>query len=94
MFGSDSIGYEVPALLVGAVLVIALASLILHFLFPPAGDTSPRRDMPAKARRRCPTCQQELHEVERHGARIGDSSTLPRQSGTDTWLDPQSFNKE
>lgn len=63
-------GLGVPAFLVGAVIVIALATLFLHLLFPPVkkGDSRPITlpNLPI----RCPLCQQLLDEVERNGIRI------------------------
>jgi hypothetical protein len=36
---------EIPAILIGASVVIALASLALHFLFPPSSGKCPMKDV-------------------------------------------------
>jgi hypothetical protein len=36
---------EIPAFLIGAVMVIALASLALHFLFPPSSGKCPMKEV-------------------------------------------------
>jgi Transcription factor zinc-finger len=67
-FGSGELG--LPALLVGGVLVIGLAALILHLLFP-AVRRRPRRGMVlTKMARLCPVCQRKLNEADRNGLRI------------------------
>jgi hypothetical protein len=68
----------VPALLLGAMLVIAVATLLLHVLFPPAKSTPLKRTPPQL----CPSCQQPLNEAERWGIRL---NVCPRCQGV--WLD-------
>ena len=74
-------GFGVPALLIGAVVVIAMATLLLHLLFPPAKSIDSRRTTPPNMPKRCPLCQQGLDEVERHGIQI---EVCPRCQGV--WL--------
>jgi phage FluMu protein Com len=58
----------VPAVLVGAILVIAMATLMLHLLFPP---TKRSRRMGLHIKRiRCPFCDQNLVRVERRGVSV------------------------
>ena len=63
-------GFGVPALLIGAVVVITVATLLLHLLFPPAKTIDSRRFTPPNMPKRCPLCLQGLDEVERYGIRI------------------------
>jgi len=74
-------GFRVPALLIGAVVVIAMATLLLHLLFPPAKSRFRRRTVSPNMPKRCPFCRQGLDEVERHGIRI---KVCPRCQGV--WL--------
>ncbi len=74
-------GFGVPALLIGAVVVIAMATWLLHLLFPPAKSIDSRRATPPNMPKRCPLCQQRLDEVERHGIQI---EVCPRCQGV--WL--------
>jgi hypothetical protein len=76
-------GFGLPTVLVGAVLVIAIAALILHLLFPPARSTPPERTTQSNRPRRCPSCQEELGQVEHRGVQM---ETCPRCHGV--WLSP------
>lgn len=58
----------VPVFLVGAVIVIALATLLLHLLFPPVRRS--RRSGLHIRRIRCPLCDQHLDRVERGGVSV------------------------
>jgi hypothetical protein len=83
MLGFGLAGFGLPAVLVGSVLVIAIAALILHLLFPPAKSTQPRRAALPNVPRRCPACQEEMGQVERRGVQM---ETCPRCHGV--WLSP------
>jgi hypothetical protein len=61
--------FQVPVILVGAVVVIAMATLLLHLLFPIAKAPSEGAAL-AWQSGRCPACQQNLDQMERHGIRI------------------------
>ena len=74
-------GFGVPALLIGAVVMVAMATLLLHLLFPSAKSIDRRRTTPRNTPRRCPLCRQGLDEVERHDIRI---KVCPRCEGV--WL--------
>jgi len=63
--GSGELG--VPAMLVGGVLVIALAALALHLLFPARRKRPARRMALTKMAKLCPACQGKLIQTERHG---------------------------
>ncbi len=67
MNGSLSGGLGVPAILVGGVLVIALAALALHLLFPARTKRPARRMVLSKMAKLCPVCQGKLIQTERHG---------------------------
>jgi phage FluMu protein Com len=69
----------VPLFLVGAVIVITMATLLLHLLFPPAKHS--RRTGLRLKRIRCPLCDQKLDRVERGGVSV---ETCPRCQGV--WL--------
>jgi Transcription factor zinc-finger len=77
----DLTGFGVPALLIGAVVVITMATCLLHLLFPPAKSVDSRRTTPPNMPNRCPSCQQGLDKVERHGIQI---EICPRCQGV--WL--------
>ena len=79
----DTIGLGMPALLVGAVVIIGIAALILHFLFPPAGRKPRRRSGLSRVSKRCPSCREKLDEVEQHGIRM---DVCPCCQGV--WLSP------
>jgi hypothetical protein len=70
MLDDSLIGYGVPVLLIGAVVVIALATLVLHLLFPPAKGKRRRRNVLFHRPRYCPLCHYVLAEVERYGVGI------------------------
>ena len=80
MFDFDATGFGVPAFLLGAVLVITIATLLLHFLFPPAKG-SRRPSAPRDNSTRCPLCQQNLDRAELHGVSM---EVCPRCQGV--WL--------
>jgi transposase-like protein len=80
MHGLGMTELGVPALLVGAVLVIAVATLLLHLLFPPLKRSSRRTGLRIR-RIRCPRCDQNLDRVERGGISV---ETCPRCQGA--WL--------
>jgi len=58
--------YGVPVLLIGAVMIIALATLALHLLFP-ATKSKRARGVVSFRFERCPLCQQVLAKAERYG---------------------------
>ena len=80
MFDFHATGFGVPAVLLGAVLVITIATLLLHFLFPPAKG-SPRQATPPDNRTRCPLCHENLDRAELHGVTL---EVCPRCRGV--WL--------
>jgi len=69
----------VPAVLVGAVIVITMATLLLHLLFPPVKRS--RRTGLRISRIRCPLCDQGLVHTERAGTLL---QTCPQCHGA--WL--------
>jgi Transcription factor zinc-finger len=77
----DLTGFGVPALLIGAAMVIAMATLLLHLLFPRTKSIDSRRTTPPQMAKNCPLCQERLDEVERHGIRM---EVCPRCHGV--WL--------
>jgi phage FluMu protein Com len=66
-FGLAELG--APAFLVGAVIVITMATLLLHLLFPPAQRSSRRVGLRIR-RIRCPLCDQSLNRAEIGGVRV------------------------
>jgi hypothetical protein len=60
----------VPVFLVGAVIVITIATLLLHLLFPATKKRPARHVVLSKMARLCPVCQRKLTEAERNGLRI------------------------
>jgi hypothetical protein len=74
-------GFGLPTLLVGGVLIITMATLILHLLFPPAIGSKQRRGLRLKMRTRCPLCHHALDKEERQGILI---EVCPRCQGV--WL--------
>jgi len=74
-------GFGVPALLIGAAVVIAMATLLLHLLFPRTKSIDSRRITSPQVARNCPLCQERLDEVERHGIQM---EVCPRCQGV--WL--------
>ncbi len=73
-------GLGVPLLLLGGVIVIAVATLLLHLLFPPTRQ-SVRRARQRLWRIRCPLCDQSLHLTE-----IGGVSVLICRCCQGVWL--------
>ena len=67
MHSFDSGEFGLPALLVGGVLVIVLAALILHLLFPATKRRPAGRITLSKMAKLCPVCQRKLTETERNG---------------------------
>jgi hypothetical protein len=63
------VGLGVPVFLLGAVIVIAMATLLLHLLFPPAGRPA-RRGRLLTGRIRCPLCNEYLDGVELGGVGV------------------------
>jgi hypothetical protein len=61
--------FEIPAILISAVVLIAMATLLLHVLFPAAKGHSTGAAFDGQPGR-CPVCQQIMDEVRRHGMRI------------------------
>jgi hypothetical protein len=70
MPGDSLIRHGVPVLLIGAVVIIALATLVLHLLFPPNKRKRTRRTVSFPKSERCPLCQQVLDRAERYGVGI------------------------
>ena len=70
MSGFESGELGLPALLLGGVLVIALATLILHLLFPAVRRRPPCGVVVTKMARLCPVCQRKLIETEQSGLQI------------------------
>jgi hypothetical protein len=69
MHAFGMVEYGLPVLLVGGVVVIALATLLLHLLFPAA--KRPARGMVlSKIAKLCPVCRRRLAKADRHGLRI------------------------
>jgi len=62
-------GLGVPVFLLGAVIVITMATLLLHLLFPPTRRSARRAKLP-KRRLRCPLCSQNLDRVELGGVSV------------------------
>jgi len=62
--------YGVPVLLLGAVVIITLATLVLHLLFPPAKARKDRRTVLFRRAERCPLCQRVMGKAEQHGLSI------------------------
>lgn len=60
------IQYGVPVFLIGAVVIIALATLVLHLLFPSIKSKRSRGAVSFRSER-CPLCQQLLEKAERYG---------------------------
>jgi hypothetical protein len=73
-------GVGVPLLLLGGVIVIAVATLLLHLLFPPARQTAWKARL-RLWRVRCPLCDQSLHLTE-----IGGVSVLICRCCQGVWL--------
>jgi hypothetical protein len=67
MLDDSLIRYGVPVFLIGAVVIIALAMLVLHLLFPPTKSKRAQRTVLFCKPERCPLCQQVLEKVERYG---------------------------
>jgi len=62
--------FGLPVVLIGAVLVIAVAALILHLLFPPVTSSQSRQPTALHTPRRCPSCHRELEKVVRYGVAV------------------------
>jgi Transcription factor zinc-finger len=60
-------GFGVPVILIGAVVVITVATLLLHLIFPPAKSRNSQHITLSSMPKTCPLCQERLDEVERHG---------------------------
>ena len=73
-------GLSVPLLLLGGVIVIAMATLLLHLLFPPTGRSARRTRLRIR-RIRCPLCSQILDRTE-----IGDVSVQTCRCCQGVWL--------
>jgi hypothetical protein len=67
----------------GAVIVIATATLLLSLLFPPP-ERSPRSAKPPIERLRCPVCSQNLDRVVLRGVSV---QACPHSHGM--WLSQQ-----
>jgi hypothetical protein len=73
--------FGLPVVLIGAVLVIAVAALTLHLLFPPVTSSQSQHTPAPYTPRRCPSCHHELEKVERYGVAV---ETCPGCHGV--WL--------
>jgi hypothetical protein len=70
MLDDGLIRYGVPILLIGAMVIIALATLVLHLLFPTTKRKRSRRTVSFLKLERCPSCQHVLDREERCGVSI------------------------
>lgn len=70
MHGLDSPQFVLPALLVGGFLVVALAALALHLLFPATKKRKTGHMVLGRMARLCPVCQTKLARAERNGLEI------------------------